>query len=154
MHPPALFQLFGQRYIIDSFVLSKVVYDSILFKGEKMQRMMPQGLDVMCALGNQETIPLLADDLTRFQYSANLKASQDFVERHQAEFWEANLYNIWLDALRTLDDDHSDEQHFPQAMLTHAWQMKQLQTQLASWSETTAQHRTLCQAVIHGWCRL
>lgn len=29
---PALFQLFGQRFLIDSFVLSKVVYDSITFE--------------------------------------------------------------------------------------------------------------------------
>ncbi len=40
--PPAICQMFGQRYILDSFVLSQVVYDSIIFEGEKVERMMPR----------------------------------------------------------------------------------------------------------------
>jgi hypothetical protein len=40
----ATFQLFGHRLLIDSLVLSKVVYDSVSKK-----RMMPSGLDVMAA---------------------------------------------------------------------------------------------------------
>jgi hypothetical protein len=45
------------------------------------------------------------------------------------------LYNTWLDALRTLAANRSKESHVPEAMRTEAWQRKQLQTQLASWSE-------------------
>ena len=48
--PPSMFQLFGQRDIIDSFVLSQVVFDSIIYKHEKQKRMMPRGLDAMAAL--------------------------------------------------------------------------------------------------------
>jgi hypothetical protein len=142
--PPSIFQMFGQRYVLDSFVLSKVVYDSIIYRDQKMRRMMPQGLDVMCALGNNEAISLLSKDLKEFRYSAQLKASQDFVELHKPVFWKDNLYNIWLSSLRTLDDDLSAEKHLPSAMKTHAWQMKQLQTQLASWSEL--RHNTVLYA--------
>jgi hypothetical protein len=42
---------------------------------------------------------------------------------------------VWLGALRTLDENLSAEKHAPQIMHTAAWQRKQLQTQLASWSE-------------------
>jgi hypothetical protein len=132
--PPAMFQLFGQRYIIDSFVLSEVVFDQILFHNVKMQRWMPSGLDVAFALGNNEAAPLLEADLTQYQYAANLKASQEFISTRQESFWRANLYNIWLDALRTLHEI-PNEGYFPEAMRTKAWQLKQLQTQLASWSE-------------------
>src|SRR5262249_10640270 len=83
--PPSTFQLFGQRFIIDSFVLSQVVYDAIVFQNEKQQRMMPRGLDVMAALGNNEAVPLLADDLQKWNYSANLLACREFVELHTPE---------------------------------------------------------------------
>ncbi len=33
VRPPELFQLMGQRFAIDSFVLSEVVFDSIEYKG-------------------------------------------------------------------------------------------------------------------------
>ncbi len=133
--PPSTFQVSGQRFAVDSFVLSKVVYDSIIFNGQKVQRKMPAGADVMFALGNDTVLPLLKDEMVTFPYAANLKASQDFVGQFQQPFWRANLYNIWLDTLRTLDTDQSSEKHCPQAIRTEAWQRKQLQTQLASWSE-------------------
>ena len=41
--PPSTYQMFGQRFVVDSFVLSKVVYDSIIFDGKKVQRKMPTG---------------------------------------------------------------------------------------------------------------
>jgi hypothetical protein len=141
--PPALFQLFGQRYILDSFVLSKVVYDDIIFKGAKQQRFMPSPLDVMAALGNLEALSLLEPALRSFNYSANLKAAQDFVASHRPEFWQQNLYNVWLDALRTLDDPIVGD-NVPQAMATKAWQRKQLNTQLASWAQL--RHDTILYA--------
>src|SRR5262245_13613942 len=141
--PPSTFQLFGQRFVIDSFVLSQVVFDSILFKERKQKRMMPAGLDVMAALGNAEAVPLLKDELTKWNYSANLMASRQFVDLQTKDFWKANLYNLWLDALRTLDDPPKSK-HFPEAMRTRAWERKQLQTQLASWSEL--RHDTILYA--------
>lgn len=141
--PPALFQVFGQRYIIDSFVLSQVVYDSILFDGKKQRRTMPEGLDVMAALGNDEAVRLLEPELNEWKYAANLRASRDYVNLHKGEFWNDNLYNLWLGSLRLLDDQPKDGA-FPQVMKTRAWQMKQLQTQLASWAEL--RHDTILYA--------
>jgi hypothetical protein len=141
---PAAFQLFGQRFVVDSFVLSKVVYDSILFDGAKIERTMPAGLDVMYALGNDAALPLLEKELTEFPYAANLKASRDFVDRSPAGTWQESIYNGWLGALRTLDEDLSSQPHAPEAMRTSAWQRKQLQTQLASWSEL--RHNTVLYA--------
>jgi hypothetical protein len=128
-------QLFGQRFAIDSFVLSKVVYDSIIFRGEKVLRKMPTGLDVVFALGNDQVLPLLEEEMSEFPYASNLKASQEFIGQLQPGFWQENVYNIWLDSLRTLAIDLSSQRHLPQVMRTEAWQRKQLQTQLASWSQ-------------------
>jgi hypothetical protein len=142
--PPSTFQMFGQRYIIDSFVLSQVVFDSIIFEKKKQRRMMPAGLDVMAALGNNEAIPLLVGDLRKYNYSANLMACRDYVGLHTPEFWKSNLYNIWLDSLHTLDADMAQHKNFPEVMRTRAWQMKQLQTQLSSWAEL--RHDTILYA--------
>jgi hypothetical protein len=142
--PPSAFQMFGQRFIIDSFVLSQVVFDSIIFQNRKQERMMPAGLDAMAALGNNEAIPLLGGELRKWNYSANLMACREFVDLHTPEFWKANLYNLWLDCLRTLHEDMSGHQNFPEIMKTRTWQMKQLQTQLGSWAEL--RHDTILYA--------
>jgi hypothetical protein len=142
--PPSVFQVFGQRFIIDSFVLSQVVYDSIIFKNAKQRRMMPMGLDVFAALGNDEAINLLEPELKKWNYSANVMASRDFVNLHPQTYWKSNLYVLWLDCLRTLHADLSKEKRFPEAMKTKIWQMKQLQTQLGSWAEL--RHDTILYA--------
>jgi hypothetical protein len=142
--PPSTFQMFGQRFVVDSFVLSKVVYDSIIFDGRKVERKMPTGLDVMFALGNETVLPLLEQEMATFPYASNLKASQEFIGQLQPSFWRRNLYNVWLDAVRTLDADLTNEKRLPEAMRTEAWQRKQLQAQLASWAEL--RHNTVLYA--------
>jgi hypothetical protein len=132
--PPALFQLFGQRFLFDSYLLSRLVYDSISFKGQKIERMMPRGLDVMAALGNDEATRLLRPELERFHYSSNLLAARRTVEDIRPEQFEQNVASLWLDSLRKLDDVPA-RGHFPQAMKRTPFRRKQLQTQLASWAE-------------------
>src|SRR5262249_6040775 len=59
----------------------------------------------------------------------------EFVDGVAPAFWQDNLYNTWLDALRAFNADRTPQKHFPQVMKTQAWQRKELQTQLASWAE-------------------
>jgi len=132
---PKRFQLFGQRFIVDSFVLAKVVHDEIVYHGGRPLRMKPTGLDVAASLGNQEAIPLLADELQRWQYSANLMAAHHFIHQLSEPHWNESLSSAWLDSLRLIDTDMTQTRHAPTAMKTRAWQMKQLQAQLSSWSE-------------------
>lgn len=142
--PPGVFQVFGQRFIMDSFVLSQVVFDSIIFKNEKQRRMMPRGLDVIAALGNDEALLLLEPELKRWNYSANLLAAREFIGIHPQAYWKSNLYVLWLDCLRELQKDMSAEKRFPQAMKSRPWQLKQLNTQLGSWAEL--RHDTILYA--------
>lgn len=144
VQPPAVYQLFGQRFIIDSFVLSKVVFDSIVFKGQKVERMMPSGLDVAAALGNPEAGRLLSEELEAYPYAKNLWAAGRWVDALPEATWSQSVYNTWLDALRHMDDDVTGVENMPQAMQTEAWQRKQLQAQLASWAEL--RHDTILYA--------
>jgi hypothetical protein len=124
----ATFQFFGQRFLVDSMVLSRVVYDSV-----KARRLIPSSLDVMAALGNNEALSLLEPEITKFRYAPQLFASRRaidaFFEKPQTSF-----HHRWLSALRLLDDV-SDNANFPKVMKTTAWQRKTLQTQLAAWAQ-------------------
>jgi len=140
---PLGFQVFGQRFVIDSFALSRVVYDGILYKGEKQKRMMPTGLDVMAALGSDEATRLLEAELDRWHYGSNLLAARRVAESMTKADWSENAYTSWLAALRTLDDT-STARAFPAVMKTEAWRRKQLQTQLGSWAEL--RHDTILYA--------
>ena len=140
--PPEILQLFGQRFAIDSLVLSEVVFDSIVYRDQKVRRMMPSSLDVAAALGNDEAVRLLEAELAQYPYAASLQAAREYVAQQQPEVWTSPVYNRWLDALRTLDD--RPEGHLPEVMQTALWQRKQLQTQLASWAEL--RHDTILYA--------
>lgn len=141
--PPKTFQVFGQRFAIDSFVLSKVVYDSIVFKDKKIKRFMPSALDVMAALGNDDAVELLRPELEKYPYSTNLLALRRTVDERPASEWQETAYGRWLDALRTLDDRNKSPR-VPASMRRTAWRRKQLQTQLASWAEL--RHDTILYA--------
>jgi len=132
--PPSLFQLFGQRFLLDSFALSRLVYDSIWFKGEKVERVMPTGLDVMAALGSDEATRLLRPELESFHYSSNLLAVRRTIDDLAPAELEQNVASLWLDSLRKLDDVPA-QGHFPEVMRRTPFLRKQLQTQLASWAE-------------------
>ncbi|HEX4149399.1 MAG TPA: DUF3160 domain-containing protein, partial [Pirellulales bacterium] len=135
--PPGLFQLLGQRFAIDSWVLANVVYDAVQTANERGEvRMMPRGLDVMAALGNPQALELLADDLRQWKYEPQLRQATAAVAQHLGNVQDdASLYDLWLSALCTLHDAPAEHAFFPEVMRERPWQLKQLQTQLASWSE-------------------
>jgi hypothetical protein len=125
------FLMLGQRFTIDSHVLGNVVYDRVPmppFRG------LPNPLDVLYALGNDDVVPLLEEDLEYYGYAPNLGALRYLVDSYGEEFWSANLYNHWLSAIRSLNRSGM-QQGVPDFMRTGAWQQKQMQTQLTSWTE-------------------
>ncbi len=87
----------------------------------------------MAALGNDEAVKLLKPELDEHDYSGNLLSLRRTVEARAPEAWQGDVYGLWLDALRRLDD--VPEGAFPSVARGEPWRRKQLQTQLGSWSE-------------------
>src|SRR5258708_39302207 len=57
---PRSFTFLGQRFVFDSWVLSKVLFDDILWNAEKVDRRQPSSLDFAFAvLGNNGIVPEL-----------------------------------------------------------------------------------------------
>lgn len=131
---PPSFKLLGQRYVIDSHVFHNVTYDRIVWRGEKIMRMLPDPLDGLFVLGHQEALPILAPLLDKYHYAQNLHVMRSLLDAHGEDFWGMSMYNGWLEAIRSLGTPTTAE-NYPAAMRTKAYHLKAMNTALASWAE-------------------
>ncbi|MDA3892008.1 MAG: DUF3160 domain-containing protein [Salinivirgaceae bacterium] len=131
---PISYKLMGQRFIIDSYILSNLVYDKIIFEDQKIWRPMPDPLDAMFALGNENALPLLKDEIDTYKYGSNIASIRYLIDSYDDDFWNQSYYNGWLNALRQLSSPN-DIDNYPIFCKSAAWQHKSLNTQLASWSQ-------------------
>lgn len=139
---PRSFTLMGQKFAVDSWVTSKVVFDDIMWDGSKVNRRVPSGLDVaFAALGNNHVVPDIVEriengpDLRRDRkpYQHNLAAVRSIIDDQDPKVWDETIYTSWLKSLRTLSTPA--EASLPEAIRTRAWAMKQTNTQMASWTQ-------------------
>jgi hypothetical protein len=155
---PRSFTVCGQKFALDSWAFSQVVYDSILWSpddgvnviGGKVMRRKPSCLDVgYSVLGNDQTAPDLVARIMNtngmhwrdgLPYQHNLTAVRNVIDSQEAGIWTNNIYTGWLAALRALSAPTTDAL-YPEALRTRAWAMKTLNTQLTSWTEL--RHDTL-----------
>ncbi len=156
---PRSFTLLGQKFVLDSWVTAKVVFDDVPVEYEdtpagKIQRVrrVPSCLDVaFAALGNDQVVPLLVERITagphrfrdRVNYQNNLLATRNVINAQQPSEWDVNLYMGWLATLRELSKPTTHAK-YPEALRTRAWARKSLNTQLASW--TQLRHDTVLYA--------
>jgi hypothetical protein len=131
---PVSFMLSGQKFLIDSYVFSEVVYDRIIFNGEKVYRGLPDPLDVMAVLGNEDAMALLQVEMEKYSYAYKISSLKYLVDSYDEDFWQQSLYNTWLSAIRELNPLSSSED-IPYFMKTTAWHHEKLNTQLTSWAQ-------------------
>lgn len=137
------FMLFGQRYVVDSHVFSEVVYDRLA------SRMMPSPLDAaFAALGNNQALAYDSDIDTYSDLPGALGRMRVLIDAHDASFFQANFYNLWLSSLRALSPkaEIADPAAagLPTIAATEAWGRRMLNAQLGSWAEL--RHDTLLYA--------
>ncbi len=157
---PRSFTVFGQKFILDSWAFSQVVFDEILWNGNEVLRRVPSCLDVAFGvLANNHVVPELVERIDNTSaitstnhsvrwrdgkpYQHNLAALRNVIDAQADSIWEENIYMNWLGTLRQLSGSTTDAM-YPQAMRTRAWAMKTLNTQLASW--TQLRHDTILYA--------
>ena len=131
---PISLMLFGQRFTLDTWVLGNVVYDRLLRDGQPVERPLPTGFDAMAALGNDQAITHLQPELNKYGYEPTLATMRQQIDALDSSYWQAPIYNQWLQMIRTLNAPTVAE-NYPAAMRTSAWADKNLQTQLASWAQ-------------------
>ncbi len=131
---PVSYRLFGQRFIIDSYIFSKVVFPWISYQDRNVWRPMPDPLDAMFALGNDDALPLISDELDTYKYSTAIAGVRYLVDSYDETFWSQSLYNTWLNSIRALNPP-ADDTNLPFFMKTTGWHQQKLNTQLASWAQ-------------------
>ncbi len=154
----------GQRFVPDSYMFQQLVSPAVgMYVGNDTpftmcitqlgpERCFPRGLDVMAVLGSEMAEDILREEgdteygsksdnkpvdvcsnsnNTSYDIQLNTLKS-DFAGVNISE-WNQNLYWSWLYTLKPLLTEFGDG--YPTFMQTEAWQKKELQTALASWTE-------------------
>lgn len=134
VRPASAFLLLGQRFIIDSYTTGNVVYDKIVYEGERIRRMLPSSLDVLYALGNDASAQFLKSDLDQYHYGPNLSALRYLIDSYEPGFWQNSIYSGWLNSIRSLNPP-ATRTAFPAFMQTASWWQQKMNTQLASWAQ-------------------
>ncbi len=149
-------RVMGQRFIPDSHMFGQLVLPVIgsfdgtgdPFTMEMTQggprRCFPRGLDVMAVLGSRLALNILdrEGDTAYVGYDASMNELVRQFSSFNADDWHRNLYWAWLHTLRPLLEPCGPG--YPAFMQTPAWQAKQLNTALASWTEL--RHDTILYA--------
>lgn len=166
MKLPRSFTFFGQKFVLDSWALSQVVFDKVHWPSDnadpycgatnlfgKVIRRKPSCLDIaFSVLGNDQAAPEIVERILRtngvpfrdgLPYQHNLTAARNVIASQAVGTWTNNIYTAWLAALRALSEPTTGPE-YPEAMRTRAWAMKNLTTQVASW--TQLRHDTVLYA--------
>lgn len=124
------FRFMGLRYIPDSEMLQRLTGES---------RPMPSGLDVMSVLGSNSASRILDRNPGRYNpknwggYTPErAKLTVEFAQLPTST-WSSNLYWGWMDTIRLLLKPSPNG--FPEFMRSEAWQLKNLSSALAFWTE-------------------
>lgn len=146
------FRLLGQRFTVDASIFQRLLCRDVGTNTGKKEcggavpgsRMLPKALDIPAAMGSAEALSILKDEgETKYlRYPENMTALQQYLGDLPKEQWTQNLYWGWLYGL--LPFTKQKYEGFPSFMRNTAWQRKELNTYLASWTEL--KHDTLLYA--------
>ena len=131
---PVSYKLFGQKFLLDSYIFAHVVYDRIVWNGKKIHRGMPVPLDILSVLGNENAMALMKDEMKKYHYAYKINELKEITAYYDENFWQQSLYNVWLSSIKELNPS-SQTENLPYFMQTTAWHHEKLNTQLTSWAE-------------------
>jgi hypothetical protein len=132
------FRFMGQRFVLDAYIFQQLVNDKVTM------RLMPSGLDLLAALGNEEALAILDDigETSYENYDSQMAKVRGEVASLGAADWGQNVYFAWLHALDAVVQPKGDA--YPVYMQTKAWARKDLASALGSWAEL--RHDTILYA--------
>lgn len=138
------YRFMGQRYTVDADIFQCLIYREVLENEQGDRRMLPKGLDIPAAMGSTDASNIL-NDMGEYgfkNYPENMHRLQEHIASLEATAWHQNLYWNWMNTLRTLT--HGIQDGHPSFMLNQAWNKKELNTFLSSWTEL--KHDTILYA--------
>lgn len=131
---PVSFRLLGQKFLVDSYIFSEVVFDRIVYDGVKQFRMLPDPLDILSVFGNENAMMLMEEEMEKYHYAYKVSELKYLVDAYDESYWNSSIYNTWLSAIMKLNPPASAS-GLPYFMQTTAWHHEKLNTQLTSWAQ-------------------
>ena len=129
--PPKYVQIMGERYLPDAEVMQETTFPHT-------GRTLPSGLEVMAALlASDRADALLAEAKAQDPaFAAQLADLRAQFGGYPERWWTRSTYNAWLYSLRPLLDFRNQPGfgNLSRSMQGEAWERKELNTALASWS--------------------
>ncbi|MDR0815311.1 MAG: DUF3160 domain-containing protein [Bacteroidales bacterium] len=117
------------RYLVDNEIIQELVDARANAK-----RAYPKGLDVFAAFGSKPALNVLLntcqEDKQWEEYLPTMKKLQTKFNNYGG--WNTSVYNKWVESLLTLQ---SANKSYPEFMQLPAWDLKNLNTSLASWTD-------------------
>ncbi|MFA7171690.1 MAG: DUF3160 domain-containing protein, partial [Candidatus Paceibacterota bacterium] len=136
------FRFMGQRFTVDASIFQRLIVREVGQKTDKCSdapfakgRGLPNGLDIPAAMGSSEAYSILqSEGETDYAcYKENLGKMKTYVAGLDKNMWTQNLYWGWLYSLKPLAEEKVAG--YPSFMTNTAWQRKDLNTYLGSWTE-------------------
>jgi len=126
--PQEQLNLMPQRYTVDGNILGCLFDDEV-----NAERAYPKGLDVFAILGVKSAKALLDTCYHTQQQWTGYKQQFDSLSKVMKGFdgWNKSFYNKWMENLVVLQKQSNQQPGF---MQTSTWQLKNLNTGLASWA--------------------
>jgi hypothetical protein len=127
--PPKYVQFLGERYLPDAEAMQETCFPYVL------ERLLPSGLDVMATvLASDRAEHWLAGEIMTYpELATQLTALRAQFDGYSVADWTKSTYNGWLYSLRPLLQPMPAGA--PVFMQGTAWQDKELNTALGSWTQ-------------------
>lgn len=132
----------GQRFVPDAYIFRELMYRNVGTSDNR--RGLPKGLDLPAAMGSQRAYQLLGalGETQYANYDTQMTKMQAWLSSLGVNEWTETLYNTWIYTFYPLLGVPGDG--YPLFMRSTAWQDKQLNTVLGSWTEL--KHDTILYA--------
>ena len=135
-------RLMGQRFVPDAYIFRQLIYRNV--GTQTNRRGLPMGLDLMAAMGSERAYQILeSSGQTAYEnYPQQMEKARSWLGGLEVSEWTETLYNTWIYTFYPLLDIPGEG--YPAFMRSQAWQDKQLNSALGSWSEL--KHDTILYA--------
>jgi len=137
------FRFVGQRFTVDASIFQRLICREVGNKHGTMDcggslrdsRMLPKGLDIPAAMGSEEAYNILKTEGEDkyLNYPENMRKLREYLAGLDEPTWTQNLYWGWLYSLKPLVEVRGEG--YPIFMQSQAWQDKNLNGYLGSWTE-------------------
>lgn len=146
------FRFMGQRFTPDAFIFTSLTQGDEKPDPESGEKLPSSttALAVMSILGNKTADPLVQDWIntnatgSKNVLSKNVNSLKSQFEKIPEDVWTQNIYWGWLYTIKSLFTESIDKTGYPMFVKNEAWNKKNLQASLGSWTEL--KHDTLLYA--------